>query len=80
MSWIPPEVSSTKVRIALRMLVANLSPTLAIIRPRAVRVCSMDINSDRSQALNTRVSATLGVYDFYHLTHPQTAGLALTGR
>ena len=58
MSWILPEVSSTNVSIGPRRLVTKLSPAFTMIRPRAVRVCSMDIDSEWSPALNAQVSTT----------------------
>ena len=33
MSWIPPEVSSTNVRIGCRRLVTSVSPIPGMIRP-----------------------------------------------
>src|SRR5271167_1992263 len=55
---MPPEVSSMKVRIGRLMLVTSLSPTAGMIRPIATRLCSIDMNSRKSSALNAQVSTT----------------------
>jgi len=39
-------------------LVTRLSPTLGMMLPKAVLVCSMDMNSARESLLNAQVSTT----------------------
>src|SRR6266481_4949906 len=55
---MPPEVSSTRVRIGRRRFVTSASPIAGMIRPIATRLCSIDMNSLRSAALNAQVSTT----------------------
>ena len=57
-SWMPGEVSSSRVRMGRRLFVTMLSPTLARNRFVAVRVCSIDMNSVTSAWLKAQVSMT----------------------
>ena len=55
---MPGDVSTTMVKIGRRRLVTKTSPVATITRAKAVRVCSIDMNSDGSAALNAQVSTT----------------------
>src|SRR5216683_1012098 len=57
-SWAPPEVSSTRVRIGRRWLVRNVSPRAARSFMNQARLHSIDIHSVTSFALNAQVSTT----------------------
>ena len=46
------------VRIGRLTLVTSVSPTAGMIRPIATRLCSIDMNSRKSSALNAQVSTT----------------------
>ena len=47
-----------QVRIGRRRLVTSASPTAGMIWPMATRLCSIDMNSPRSPALNAQASTT----------------------
>src|SRR5712664_1473053 len=57
-SWAPPEVSSTRVRIGRRWFVRNVSPRAARSFMNQARLHSIDIHSVTSLALNAQVSTT----------------------
>ncbi len=57
-SWAPPDVSSSSVRIGRRWFVRNASPTAARSFMNHARLASIDIHSVTSRALNAHVSTT----------------------
>ena len=78
---MPGEVSSTMVRMGRRWLVTRASPEATITRAKAVRVCSMDMNSPGSEALNAQVSTTCWPWVLMTLTSwPASSRQALPWR
>src|SRR5262245_10395247 len=57
-SWAPPDVSSTRVRIGRRRLVRKVSPTAGTSFRNHARLASIAITSGGSAALNAQVSTT----------------------
>src|SRR6266567_606489 len=78
-SWAPPDVSSTRVRMGRRWFVRNASPTAARSFMNHARLASIDIHSVTSLALNAQVSTTCVPWVLMTLTRWPAATRAAPG-